>query len=179
MGKRRIPKMIDGTQLCKESKRVGYCWCSLHPGYINKRLIGEHDCLNKKCPFFEMLDRNSTYWDKKKEREEGKNKKKLEDEILENVRRIAIEETYDFDCAITTIIKEKSNVKIMIASNETIANMSRILQKIQNEINEKYSVKINPSFKFIRNKEEIISKIIDKIISEDPYYKELLSDVEE
>ena len=179
MGKRRIPKMIDGTQLCKESKRVGYCWCSLHPGYINKRLIGEHDCLNKKCPFFEMLDRNSTYWDKKKEREEGKNKKKLEDEILENIRRIAIEETYDFDCAITTIIKEKSNVKIMIASNETIANMSRILQKIQNEINEKYSVKINPSFKFIRNNEEIISKIIDKIVSEDPYYKELLSDVEE
>lgn len=175
MGKRRIPKMIDGTQLCKESKRVGYCWCSLHPGYINKRLIGEHNCLNKKCPFFEMLDRNSTYWDKKKEREEGKNKKKLEGETLENVRRIAIEETYDFDCAVTTIIKEKDSVKIIIASNDQISKevQSDILSCIKNEIEEKYSIKIIPSFKFIQNNKNVISEIIKKIRSDSVYYKEI------
>lgn len=173
MGKRRIPKMIDGTQLCKESKRVGYCWCSLHPGYINKRLIGEHDCLNKKCPFFEILDRNSTYWDKKKEREEGKNKKKLEEEILKHIRKIAVEKTYDFDCAISTIIREKDVVKIMVASNDQISKevQSEIISCIKNEIEEKYSIKIIPNFKFIQNNKSIISEIIKKIRSDEGYFQ--------
>ena len=150
MGKRRIPKMIDGTQLCKESKRVGYCWCSLHPGYINKRLIGEHDCLNKKCPFFEMLDRNSTYWDKKKERE---------------------------DCAVSSVIRDGKNIKILIATLEYI-NFHEISGNISEMVRNEMGVETHIVFQKIQNNTYMLERIIDKIVSEDPYYKELLSDVE-
>ena len=175
--KRRIPKMIDGTQLCKEEKRVGYCWCAQHYGYINKRLILEHDCINKKCQFFEKLDRNSKYWDAKKERDEGKNKKQREKDLLDFIRKLAIEETIDYDCAISSVIRDGKNIKILIATLEYI-NFHEITSTISEIVRNEMGVETHIVFQKIQNNNHVIEIIIDKIISEDPYYKELL-DVEE
>jgi hypothetical protein len=79
MVKERKYRMIDGTQICSEPKRIGYCWCDLHQGFINKRLLDEHECISKGCQFFEKFN-ESEYWKRKavlkQKRQEGKMLKK-------------------------------------------------------------------------------------------------------
>ena len=70
---KRLLQMVGGGPLCSEGKRVGYCWYDLHKGYLTKKLMDEHECLKKKCFFFEKFN-DAPYWkyrnDIKKKREE-------------------------------------------------------------------------------------------------------------
>jgi len=44
--------LIDGRiQTQNVNNIVGFCKNKTHRGIVNKRLLKEHDCINKKCPF--------------------------------------------------------------------------------------------------------------------------------
>ena len=61
---------------------VGFCWCDTHKGYITKEQMKHHDCLNKKCSFFQKLP-DSPYWKKKEEKKNAKRDKKAEERACE------------------------------------------------------------------------------------------------
>ena len=50
---------IDGS-LLQSTKVVAYCNNATHWGWLSKRLMQNHDCLEKKCPYLEKA--NPSYW---------------------------------------------------------------------------------------------------------------------
>ncbi|MCL1912243.1 MAG: hypothetical protein FWG13_08560, partial [Leptospirales bacterium] len=55
----KLVKTIHGHR-CKQSKAVGFCYNINHKGYVTKRLLKEHECLEKQCFLLEKLGHD--YW---------------------------------------------------------------------------------------------------------------------
>lgn len=74
-------KGIDGS-IIEESKKLAFCICDKHKGYLNKRLLDEHECLKKNCRFLKKLEH--PYWvqrnvaKQKKDGDKYKNKTRLD-----------------------------------------------------------------------------------------------------
>ena len=43
---------------------VGFCHNNIHRGYVGQRILKEHECINKNCPYFEKFE-DSPHWCKK------------------------------------------------------------------------------------------------------------------
>lgn len=96
-------KCIDG--IWRDSGIIGYCYCTTHMGYLTTILLRRHQCLEKKCPFLKRND-EAPFWREYYLKEERKryNKEKAHDRkqreildslYLENIKRIAMENTKD------------------------------------------------------------------------------------
>ena len=49
--------LIDGTYRSVAVKNIaGTCHNNIHKGYLDIKLIKQHDCINKKCPFLERFE---------------------------------------------------------------------------------------------------------------------------
>ncbi len=77
-------KLIDGSfSTVKTASIVGYCQSTLHRGYITKKLLKQHKCLERKCSSFRKIP-HSTFWQsqelEQKRKEEVKAKKLLREE---------------------------------------------------------------------------------------------------
>ena len=55
-----------------ESHRLGYCHHKSHIGYLNHKLIVEHGCLKKQCPYFHKYEEHP-YWTDRLNRRGDKN----------------------------------------------------------------------------------------------------------
>ena len=51
LSKKRTYYNIDGTR-SETTKRVGFCNNDLHKGYLTKKLMDEHQCIEKGCHYF-------------------------------------------------------------------------------------------------------------------------------
>ena len=60
-----------------KEKALAYCHYSIHKGYLSRRLIKNHGCLAKKCPFLEIYEEKQ-YW---QDRKRKKNDKRLKEYI--------------------------------------------------------------------------------------------------
>lgn len=55
-------RLITGESIMiRRSKVAGYCHYHLHRGCLNKRLIEEHQCIEKSCRYLEILTTHS-FW---------------------------------------------------------------------------------------------------------------------
>lgn len=54
--RQRRYRLVSGAELCKEEKLIGYCWYKLHPGFLTAKIMKQHECLKKSCPFFEPFE---------------------------------------------------------------------------------------------------------------------------
>lgn len=95
----------DGIICCKTitgnespcTKCVGFCWNELHRGYLTKKQMDTHQCLEKNCHRFEKIE-TAPYWSqqitKKQNRKNGKQAKKQAaneaDQFLEKIRELTI-----------------------------------------------------------------------------------------
>lgn len=62
---RRRPKKSPVRKVKPKNKAVlGYCWSPEHRGYLTKKAIDQHGCLEKNCNRFEK--RNDKYWNERK-----------------------------------------------------------------------------------------------------------------
>lgn len=78
-------KLINGvTRYMQRKEIVGFCHCSLHIGSVSKSLLKEHDCVGKKCVYFERT--NEKYW--KAFDFQNSEKKKAKEKIKEERRKI-------------------------------------------------------------------------------------------
>lgn len=94
-------RTINGNY-CKETQKLGYCRCNLHRGYLTKKIMDEHECLEKNCIWFDKHE-DAPYWQHKtKQRLARKRGKALKREIkqreeacLELIRELTASD-YDF-----------------------------------------------------------------------------------
>lgn len=69
-------RLVTGERILKPRNFVvGYCHFPGHKGGITRKIIKEHDCLNKNCSFLEKYTDNQ-YWDGIKRIQLRKNRKK-------------------------------------------------------------------------------------------------------
>ena len=89
-------RTITGNE-CANTKCVGFCWNEVHRGYLTKKQMEQHQCLEKNCHRFEKIE-TAPYWAqqtaKKQTRKDGKQTKKQAineaDEFLAKIRELTI-----------------------------------------------------------------------------------------
>lgn len=93
----------DGVIYCRTitgnestcAKCIGFCWNEVHRGYLTKKQMEQHQCLEKNCHRFEKIE-TAPYWAhqtiKKQDRKDGKQAKKQAaneaDKFLEKIREL-------------------------------------------------------------------------------------------
>lgn len=103
---------------------VGYCHCNTHTGYVEKDIMKKHDCLGKKCEFFEKFN-DFPYWIAKQKEEQLKKERRLKKKIktimeADDARRLTgiVEDAVrhlQYPIVITRVapVREKNNTYII------------------------------------------------------------------
>lgn len=137
--------MINGTRLCREDRRIGYCHCKLHEGFISKKLHDEHQCNEKGCHYFEKFE-DAPYWkikeQQKQDRFDGKQLKKQIEELKTAIYNDVVLWTYKISDFAILSVDFNDNTYIIRCATLRSVNLSHILRKIH----EKYGVKTKVVF---------------------------------
>lgn len=104
MGKRRF-RMIDGSQLCNPEHQVGYCWCDLHPGFLSKSLLKQHECCERECRHFEKFQ-DAPYWQRKQEIKEKRLEAKRRAQYIKSISESML-------CDINEALKNNENMALL------------------------------------------------------------------
>ena len=108
-------RLIDGVY-ANDVNVIARCHLIAHRGYLSKRLVKSHDCIAKKCPFFEKL--RPGYWQAlEKVKQDKKNNRLLRKQSVEmkNGRDAFIRKTLEGCGHIhVTSIKEESRTLLVI-----------------------------------------------------------------
>ena len=98
--KEQYGKVMDGK--AEGSAAVAYCDNPTHKGELTQRLIREHNCISKECPYLQKYERN-IFWCQKSVANVVRKAKKSGKFIQINNRVFA---TYDIDKLTRIYIKE-------------------------------------------------------------------------
>ena len=102
-------RVINGN-FVKDKDVIARCHCQVHRGYLSKSLVRSHQCISKKCSFFEKL--KPEYWEAvETERKEQKaRKQRLKQAVrMKEERDLLIKETLQASgCVHVTSIREKT-----------------------------------------------------------------------
>ena len=132
-------RLLTGESISIRRGRVlGWCHHALHPGAVNRSLLEQHDCLGKKCAYFERNAR-SPYWaaraaekkarEARKERQRGEKQRKAQEEtdlaaVAERWRAYAAE--LDYDMQIIRVAMDAPDVyRIFYVSDNSFADGNR------------------------------------------------------
>ena len=109
MEKQLESRLIDGNYT-KNSNVVARCHVRLHRGYLSKSLVKSHQCIAKKCPFFQKL--KPEYWEALEASLQGQKERRQrlkQATRTEAARDLFIKETLEANgCIHVTSIREKS-----------------------------------------------------------------------
>ena len=159
MSKERKYRMINGAPLCAPERQVGYCWCELHPGYLHKHLMDEHQCVERKCEHFEKF-KESEYWKRKAKIKEDRIAGKLEKKRIEQLCASIYQE-------FANIFVNNSNIAILNVEHLNGTYIARLVtighegtSDIVREIERKYQVKIKVVY--VQNTYEFRKELIQK-----------------
>ena len=160
--KNRIKNELSVNGLViKETKRIGYCHNMKHHGYLNLKLMKEHQCLEKECPFFKKVE-NNDFWARKRASKEKRNKKKelekQQTEISNKIKNRFKELLIDYENTIITEITKKE--KIYNVRYVTLDDVHRKIEQIKKDIETEFKIKI--SLNEIKNNNTIKQEIINK-----------------
>lgn len=108
-------RLIDGNYAVVRTV-IARCHLLTHRGYLSKNLVKSHDCIKKKCPYFEKL--KPEYWQalEKADKTKKENRKKLKQEaVLKYDRDVFIKETLEDSghIHVTSINDEKPNLLVI------------------------------------------------------------------
>lgn len=67
-----------------KNKAVAYCHCKAHKGNLSVKMLKQHECLGKQCPYLEKYESHD-YW---RQREALKAKKKEKRFVLQKEREL-------------------------------------------------------------------------------------------
>ena len=106
----RLTKRLINGRYADSDKIIARCHLLKHRGYLTKNLVKAHDCIAKKCAFFEKL--KPEYWQalEKIAQEKKSNREK---------RRQAIKETSDRDEMIKETLEHNGNVHVTQIKTES------------------------------------------------------------
>ena len=107
MKNKYMSRMINGAYANNENI-IAYCHNKTHRGYLSKRFVKVHNCIAKKCPFFEKA--NTAYWDTVEKKEKKKQnyilKKKLDKEKISERDKLIRETLESCEHVHVTVIRE-------------------------------------------------------------------------
>ena len=159
MSKERKYRMVNGAPLCAPERQVGYCWCELHPGYLHKHLMDEHQCVERKCEHFEKF-KESEYWKRKAKIKEDRIAGKLEKKRIEQLCNSIYQE-------FETIFVNNSNIAILNVEHLNGTYIARLVtighegtSDIIKAIERKYQVKIKVVY--VQNTYQFRKELIQK-----------------
>ena len=159
MSKERKYRMINGAPLCAQTRLVGYCWCVLHPGYLHKQLMDEHQCVERKCEFFEKFQ-DSEYWKRKTKIKEDRISGKLEKKRIDQTCNIIYSELESIfannDNIAILRVEHSHNVYVAWFATIGFDGTSNIVQNIAT----KYNVQIK--IMYIQNTYRFRKELIQK-----------------
>ena len=135
-GQAMLKRLINGNYASSRNI-IARCHNLIHRGYLSKNLIESHDCIAKKCPFFEKL--KPEYWKgleseaQKKKKERLKRKEALK---LINARDVFIRETLEVSgCVHVTLIKdEKPNLLVISYIYDRKIDLTPEIQFLRKEL---------------------------------------------
>lgn len=123
----RLP-LVDGSCRSVAVKNIaGVCHNNIHRGYLDVKLLQQHDCINKKCPFLEKAE-DYPFWvareniarEKKKQsreyakkREKSEKKKAVTDEKMSSLLKSAqgIASRLEYSIIVTRVAPKISSGK--------------------------------------------------------------------
>ena len=126
-------KLINRSR-AHEDKVIGYCHLDSHRGYLTKKLLKSHKCLEKKCTFLKKL--NPEYWEGREAAEQDQKNKSIEKKQKEEnaaQRNAFIKKTLENNGHVyVTVIREenRNSLEISYISDKRvdIREQARILQ---------------------------------------------------
>jgi len=139
-------RLING-QIANTENVTARCRSLTHRGYLSKSLVKSHDCIKKKCPFFEKL--NPEYWQiiesAKQEKKNNRLKRKKEKEMM-SARDMVIRKTLEDSGHIhVTSIKEESRNSLVISYiYDKEIDLANEIQSLQKKFNKK--IMLQPIF---------------------------------
>ena len=158
-------RFIDKRPLGAPENSLGYCHSVVHPGHLNKRLIKEHQCLEKNCNCLERFDRE--YWNELKRKEKKKEKAKLEKKKKQEDKKKEQEVFNSFCELIADIddfealgIRKDKNVYVIRCVRLTSIHITNFLKEVEQKIN------ANVRIEFVKAENKIKRAIIEKIKAE-------------
>lgn len=107
--------LLNGQSVSTPQRNIrGFCHCKQHKGYISKSLLKTHDCINKKCVFFERV--NKAYWEvsdkyellKPYIKQQRKEKKKDTEPLRWKEMAQNIADSFNYNIVITSVRKLES-----------------------------------------------------------------------
>lgn len=119
LSKKKTFYNIDGTK-SETTKRVGFCNNDLHKGYLTKKLMEEHQCIEKGCHYFIKYEKNA-YWQQKNASKEKRQKAKEQKKYWEQKEAQALYLMRDLtkdieDFGITAVYKKDDHLEIRYVS---------------------------------------------------------------
>lgn len=111
---------IHGKPIAHD-KRVGYCWSSLHPGYLSESDVKEHQCICKNCPGLERFE-DAGFWTREKNREikrtqrkEMQRKEKIYKTNCQHILQVVRQMSKEFEnFHVIDVKKDKNSSKYII-----------------------------------------------------------------
>ena len=154
--KQRFYRMVDGSTLCNLENRVGYCWSISHPGFLSKRLVKVHRCVEKNCANLERFER--PFWvnlEKPKEFKvkSQKMKVRLEKEILNLFRAL----TVDIEQFAVCSVYHENDCYIVQYVALDFVNLALPLKHLKNCF--KVKIRLKPIKAPYKKRKEIINKV--------------------
>ena len=145
---------------------LGYCWLFRHRGYLNRKLLEEHNCIGKNCPMLQKFE-DHPYWISrnaaKKSREEGKAKRRREEAEKAQLLRAFREATLDIEDFAVCGIEKDGDTYIMRCVAMDFVNLWDAIQEVQEELD------VYVRVKFIRNTSDIRQRLVDKYLTDPDY----------
>ncbi|MCL2088712.1 MAG: helix-hairpin-helix domain-containing protein [Oscillospiraceae bacterium] len=102
-------RFINGSR-ANLSNAIAYCHILTHRGYLSKTLVKSHDCIAKKCPFFEKL--KPDYWRSIEAEERKRKANRLK-------YRQKSEEKKDRDIFIREVLEDSGHIYITNIKDES------------------------------------------------------------
>lgn len=159
MSKVRKYRMINGAPLCATERQVGYCWCELHPGFLHKHLMDEHQCIERKCEHFEKF-KEAEYWKRKAKLKENRLAGKLEKKRVEQTCQLIYQE-------LQNIFINNSNIAILNVEYDNDIYIARFVTigfegtaDVIKTVAKKYNVKIK--IVYVQNTYQFRKELIQK-----------------
>lgn len=56
-GDRTMFLTVEKNSFCKESRICGFCHDERHQGYLTNTMVNNHNCIGKKCPYYEPISK--------------------------------------------------------------------------------------------------------------------------
>lgn len=174
LSKKRTYYNIDGTR-SDVNKRVGFCNSNLHKGYLTKKLMDEHECIEKGCHYFIKYEKNA-YWQQKNASKEKRQKAKIQKKFWEQKEQGALylmrELTKDIQyLGITSAYKKENHIEIRYVALNMV-NLSPEIYTLKNKL------KIDIKLAAVRTSYEKKIELLDMFNPSAPGYLKDVSDFE-